>query len=247
MCPRGALYGFNPRSCFVTSDEREEIMDRRRFVISAFACGAGLTTASRSFGAPIQTDLAKLTEGNLLKVFNRRITVLRDGTRNGARLSEAEGDGVAYLDGTEFANGTIEVDIRGKDVQQRSFVGVAFHGVDGATYDAVYFRPFNFRAADPARRVRAVQYISHPTYTWEKLRTEHPGKYEQPVTPAPDPNGWFHARIVVASPKVSVYVDDAKAPSLIVAQLSGRGRGLVGLWAGNYSGGDFANFKLLSA
>jgi hypothetical protein len=26
---------------------------------------------------------------------------------------------------------------------------VAFHGVDATTYDSIYFRPFNFRAADP--------------------------------------------------------------------------------------------------
>jgi hypothetical protein len=154
---------------------------------------------------------------------------------------------VAYLEGTEFANGTIELDIRGKDVQQQSFVGVAFHGVDGATYDAVYFRPFNFRAEDPARRTRAVQYISHPTYSWQKLRAEHPGKYEQAVTPVPDPNGWFHVRVVVASPNVSVFVEDAKAPSLIVSQFSERRKGRIGLWVGNNSGGDFANLKLISA
>jgi hypothetical protein len=94
----------------------------------------------------------------------------------------------------EFANGTIELDIRGKDVQGQSFVGVALHGVDGTTYEAIYFRPFNFRAADSTRRAHAVQYISQPTHTWQKLRTEHPGMYENAVNPAPDPNGWFHAR-----------------------------------------------------
>jgi hypothetical protein len=54
-------------------------------------------------------------------------------------------------------------------------------------------------------------------------------------------------RIVVASPKVSVFVDGANEPSLIVSQLSARGQGLIGLWAGNYSGGDFANLKLIPA
>src|SRR2546423_9109024 len=42
-------------------------------------------------------------------------------------------------------------------------------------------------------------YVSHPTYPWQKLRAEHPGEYEQPVSPAPDPNGWVHVRVVVAS------------------------------------------------
>src|SRR5207249_1314649 len=141
---------------------------------------------------------------------------------------------------------TIEPDLaalaEGNDVQQQSFVGVAFHGVDGTTYDAIYFRPFNFRAVDPARRIHAVQYISHPTYTWQKLRTEQLGKFEQAVNPVPDPNAWFHVRVVVASPRVSVFVGDAKEPSLVVDQLSDRKKGLIGLWVGNNSGGDFANF-----
>ncbi|OLC73994.1 MAG: hypothetical protein AUH78_12145, partial [Gemmatimonadetes bacterium 13_1_40CM_4_69_8] len=163
----------------------------------------------------------------------------------GLRLSSSPGDGVAYLRGTEFGNGTIEVDIRGKDVQGQSFVGIAFHGVDSTTYDAIYFRPFNFRTPDSTRHSHAVQYISHPTYTWQKLRAERPGSFEQPVSPAPDPNAWFHVRVVVASPKVSVFVGDAKQPSLVVDQLNDRTKGLVGLWVGNGSGGDFANLKII--
>ncbi len=162
-------------------------------------------------------------------------------------MNESPGDGVAYLPGIEFVNGAIEFDVKGKDVQQQSFVGVAFHGVDGTTYDAIYFRPFNFRTEDQARRIRAVQYVSHPAYTWQKLRTEQPGKYEQPVNPVPDPNAWFHARLVIASPKVSVFVGDAKEPCLAVNQLSDRKKGLLGLWVGNNSGGDFANLKIIPA
>lgn len=224
-------------------------MTRRCFVVSAFACATALSTRSRSFGQSraIHPDLAKLAADNRLRIVNRTASSLRDADRTGVRLSEAPGDGVAYLEGIEFANGTIELDLRGKDIQQQSFVGVAFHGVDRATYDAVYFRPFNFRAEDPARRSRAVQYIAHPAYPWQKLRSEHPGKYEQAVSPVPDPNGWFHMRVVVASPKVSVFVEDAEEPSLMVSQLSERGKGLIGLWVGNVSGGDFANLKLIPA
>jgi hypothetical protein len=220
-------------------------MYRRDFVISTFACVLELSTASRALGQKkaIEPDLAALAEGKGLKVFNRSLSALND--KKGVRLSESPGDGVAYLEGLEFANGAIEFDVRGKDVQGQSFVGVAFHGQDEKTYDAVYFRPFNFKAEDPARHAHAVQYISHPTYTWQKLRTEQPGKYEQSVSPAPDPNGWFHARVVVASPKVSVFVNDAKEPCLVVDQLSDRKKGLVGLWVGNASGGDFANFKIV--
>lgn len=220
-------------------------MYRRDFVISTFSCVLGLSNAPIVFGQKktIEPDLAALVEGKGLKVFNRSLSALND--KKGVRLSESPGDGVAYLEGVEFANGVIELDIKGKDVQQQSFLGVAFHGLDDKTYDGIYFRPFNFKAEDPARRIRAVQYISHPTYTWNKLRTEQPGKYEKAVSPVPDPNDWFHARIVVASPKVSVFVNDAKEPSLVVEQLSDRKKGLVGLWVGNTSGGDFASLKIV--
>src|SRR6185503_9919733 len=134
--------------------------------------------------------------GKGLILSEHRATRLVDGARKGVRLSEAPGEGPAFFAGIELANGTIELDLRGKDVAQQSFVGVAFHGVDGTTYDAIYFRPFNFRTEDAARRIRAVQYVSHPVNTWQKLRTEQPGKYEKPVNPVPDPNAWFHARVV---------------------------------------------------
>ena len=61
--------------------------------------------------------------------------------------------------------------------------------------------------------------------------------------PPPDPNGWFHARVVVAWPKVSVFVNDAKEPSLVVEQLSDRKSGRVGLWV-DVGGGEFANLKI---
>jgi hypothetical protein len=222
-------------------------MNRRSLTVATFICLVAVLSSSPRPAAQkqaVQPDLAALAAGKALTVFNRTASGLTDGARKGVRLSEAEGDGVAYLPGIEFGDGTIEFDVRGKDVQQQSFVGVAFHGVDGTTYDAIYFRPFNFKTDDQARRVRAVQYISHPTYTWQKLRTEHPGQYEKPVNPVPDPNGWFHARVVVSSPKVSVFIDDGKEPALVVDQLSTRKKGLIGLWVGNTSGGDFANLTV---
>jgi hypothetical protein len=220
----------------------------RRIAVLALSTAAALVTASGAAGQqrPIEPDLAALAAGQGLQVFNRSASSLSDSGRKGLHLSESPGDGVAYLAGVEFASGTIELDVRGKDVLQQSFVGVAFHGVDGTTHEAIYFRPFNFRAQDPERRAHAVQYVFEPAYSWQRLRTEHPGVYEQPVNPAPDPNAWFHVRVVVAGAKVSVFVGDATAPSLVVQRLSDRGKGLVGLWVGNNSSGDFANLRIRS-
>jgi len=225
-------------------------MNRRNFVIVTFASAVQLSAASRILAQQktVEPDLAKLADDKVLKVFaSRTVTSFNEGGKKGIRFSENQGEGAAYVPGLEFANGAIEFDVRGKDVLQQSFVGVAFHAVDGMTYDAIYFRPFNFKSEDPVRHGHCVQYISQPIHTWQKLRSEQPGKYEQPVNPVPDPNAWFHARVVIESPKVTVFVGDAKEPSLVVTQLSDRKKGLIGPWVGNGSGGDFANFKILSA
>ncbi len=211
----------------------------------AIALLIGITTfAAPLAGAAVEkVDLSAATR----RVNNRHVATLVDGERSGIRLDEASGDGLVWFPGTRFSNGTIELDIRGRDLTGRSFVGVAFHGVDAETYDVVYFRPFNFHSPDPARRAHSVQYISHPVYTWNKLRSEHPGQYEKAIESAPPPNDWFHARIVVAHPKVSVFVDGADAPSLVVDQLNDRGEGWIGVWVGNGSNGDFAELSVQPA
>jgi hypothetical protein len=65
------------------------------------------------------------------------VSSFSDGAKKGVRFSEVLGNGVAYLPDITFANGTIEFDVKGKDVFQKSFMGVVFHGVDGATFDAM--------------------------------------------------------------------------------------------------------------
>lgn len=221
-------------------------MNRRDFVISALIAAGGCVSRISAQTKVIEVDLSKLVDGKGLKVFNRNVSSFSDGPRRGLRLDAARGEGIAYLQGVEFANGSIELDIRGKEVREQSFVGVAFHGVDGTTYDAVYFRPFNFRAEDPVRRSHAVQYISSPIYKWQKLRTEHPGKYENAVILYRIRTSGFMHGSWSPAPKVSVFVEDAKEPSLVVGQLSDRGKGLTGLWVDNF-GGDFANFKIVPA
>lgn len=108
-------------------------------------------------GALQRIDLAERLTAGKLRAVNRDVTRLQ-GSRDGVHVTEREAPGVVWIDGSDFAEGTIEVDVRGRDVLQRSFVGVAFHRKDDNTYDTVYLRPFNFRADDPARRQNAVQH-----------------------------------------------------------------------------------------
>lgn len=211
---------------------------------AALCFSSGLSGAQPDALAP---DLSVATAERGWTLVNRSAHLIEKDGAPALHLEGKDGYGYARLSDFEFSDGTIEFDARGRDVVQGSFLGLAFHGgADAKTYDAIYFRPFNFRAADPVRRAHAVQYISHPTYTWKKLRADSPGRYEQPITPPPDPNGWFHVRIVVAWPRVSVFVDHAQEPSLVVEQLSDRKRGWIALWT-DVAGGDFAALRLTPA
>ena len=174
-----------------------------------------------------------------LRVVNRQATKIHD--RNGVRLSAASGNGVAWVEGTDFRSGTIEVDIRGQEAMQQSYVGVAFHRDDDSTYEAVYLRPFNFRAQDPARKQHAVQYISLPKFDFQDLRDEFPEKFENPVDASIVPTDWVKLRVVVEGSKVQIHVGSAKELTLGVRKLGQLDGGHVGLWVGNQSGGDFAN------
>ncbi|GAA4446847.1 hypothetical protein GCM10023189_02400 [Nibrella saemangeumensis] len=189
-------------------------------------------------------DLATLAQDPKIVVVNRSATALSEGPQKGVRLDQRPGEGLLWLPDVTFTNGSIEFDVRGKDVLQQSFVGIAFHGQNDSTYEAVYFRPFNFRSEDPVRRIHAVQYISHPTYSWQKLRTEFPNKYEAAVAPAPDPNGWFHVRIEVTGSNVRAFVNQSTTAALEVEPIQKRPGNRIGLWVGNASGGDFANLTI---
>jgi hypothetical protein len=211
--------------------------------LSALAALGAQPVCADSF-AP---DLAKLAAGEAGKVANRSVVRTDKDGAVAVGFDERPGDGFAWWPEVAFADGTIEFDARGQDVFQKSFLGVAFHGLDEKTFDAVYFRPFNFRATDPTRRQHAVQYIAHPAFSWQRLRSERPEEFENPVEPQPDPAGWFHVRIVVVHPTVKVFVNDGSEPCLVVTQLSDRQTGWVGLWVGNGSGGEFANLRITPA
>lgn len=193
-----------------------------------------------------QIDLAERLAAGKLRAVNREVTKL-EGTPGAVHVSENEGNGLIWVEGTDFAEGTIEVDARGRDVMQRSFLGIAFHAKDDKTYEAVYLRPFNFRAQDPARHQHAVQYIAVPDYDWPRLRKEFPEEFENPVDASVSPTDWVPLRVVVKGQTIQIYVGAAKAPALEVRKLGQQDRGMVGLWTGNGSDGDFRNLRIAPA
>jgi len=158
------------------------------------AAGLAATAQDRA----ISPDLSRVADGKGWKVAGRKASAFSADGKKGIRFDKQPGQGVAWLEDIEFADGTIELDVKGEDKPQQSFVGVAFRVVDEKTHDATYFRPFSFKTADAARKVRGVQYGSHPQFPWQKLRQDRPGTYEKAINPVPDPDGstpasWFRS------------------------------------------------------
>lgn len=186
----------------------------------------------------IQPDLTKI-DTSVNWVLHGRDVIVNDGIHFNSKPE----DGLLWLKDINFKNGTIELDVRGKNEKGKSFVGVAFHGLNDSVYDVVYFRAFNFN--HPDRKNHAVQYISHPKHTWWSLRKQFPEQYESDIKPTPNPDDWFHVTIEVAYPIVKAYVNYSTEPSLIINQLSNRKMGWVGFWAGYGSEGSYKNLKII--
>jgi hypothetical protein len=206
------------------------------------------TGESHGQGKVITPDLSRMAGGKGWTVHNATPEVAQVEGRAAVRL-KAKGDsatgiaGLAVADGVAFTTGRIEIDLKGKGVRP-SFVGVAFNVTDEKTFEAVYFRPFNFKAEGEFKG-RAVQYIAWPDHTWDKLRRNQPGKFEGPVGSVPDPDKWFHARIEVAEKQVRVYANEEKQPCLTVDRLAEGGKGRpVGLFV-DTGDGLYSDFKVI--
>ena len=197
--------------------------------------------ANKKTGATASDASVDSTQWTLV---NRSLSTINEGNREVLSVDSRKGAGLLLHPETQFGDGTIEFDVKGKNVPQKSFVGLAFHGVSEEMYDAIYFRPFNFNSPDSASHSHAVQYISIPGNGWKTLRDTHPGEYENSLDSPPDPDSWFHVRVELKYPQVRVYVNRSEHACLSVTQLSDHREGWVGFWVGDDSDGEFAGLKL---
>lgn len=163
--------------------------------------------------------------------------------------SPAGGEALAVVPGSNFENGSIEVDVaglleEGARADARGFIGVAFDvAPNGGRFKSFYIRPTNGRAPDQLRRNHSTQYVSFPEFPWDRLRKEEPGVYESYVDL--DAAAWTHLRVQVDGDKASLYVNRTEQPALIVNDLKARVRGgAIALWIGGGTDGYFANLSI---
>lgn len=163
--------------------------------------------------------------------------------------ADADAEQLVVIEGAPFSSGVIEVEVAGEPGPgaaqgARGFVGVAFRvQPDMLTYDAFYLRPTNGRAEDQERRNHAVQYISHPAWTWDRMRKETPSRYEAYVDL--QPAAWTKVRIEVRGDRARLYVHGNQQPTLVVndVKTGASAKGAVALWLGP---GTIAHFRNLT-
>ena len=160
-----------------------------------------------------------------------------------------DGERLALIAGSEFADGAIEIDLAGDSLPgapptARGFAGIAFHVMGGgAAYESFYLRPKNGRAEDQEQRNHSVQYMSLPDFPWARLRQETPGRYESYVDLIA--GEWTKVRIEVHGVKARIYVNAAPQPVLIVNDLKhGASHGGLAYWIGPGTVAHFTGLKI---
>ena len=206
-------------------------------------------TASSGERIVFVPDLAKITQPAEWTVHNRTATFIKDQQQGSVSFDAQPEAGIAWLKNNLIGseNLTIEVDLKGSDEKDKSYLGIAFNGQDEKNYEAVYFRPFNFNAADPMRKSHAVQYIAEPDHPWEQLRKDQPGSYENAISPPVNPNEFFHLKMILNKQQLRVFVNNATEPTLTVERLTADKTGWIGFWMGKNSAGAFKNLTIAPA
>ncbi len=220
-----------------------------RTVLMSLIAGACLAGSLRA-----QESEWSLTSVDGLRPINVQAEPVEHDGKEGLRVARADdytdGGTLVLLEGSDFRDGTIELELAGEpapgaDPSMRGFVGVAFRvdPADPGRYECFYLRPTNGRADNQLQRNHSVQYVSHPEYPWYRLREESPGVYESYVDLVP--GEWTQVRIEVEGTSARMYVHGSDQPTLIVNDLRHEERsGRIALWLHSSTLAHFRNLKI---
>ncbi len=165
-------------------------------------------------------------------------------------LSPDTPNSIALVIDSDFANGTIEVDLYSTIAKKmlglsRGFAGIAFRVSDDMeTYEVVYVRPANGRVESEVRRSHALQYAAHPDFHFDVSRKESPGVYETAADIGLDE--WIRLRIEVEGDRASVFVNDESALDVVALKLGADRRGRIALWVGIGTKAYFSNLTVIA-
>ncbi len=157
----------------------------------------------------------------------------------------------AALVGSDFHNGTIEVDVCAKllpDAPEyaRGFIGLVFRASeDGREFESFYVRPTNGKNCDdPVRRSHGCQYFSYPGYTFAYFRKFGITDYENKVDSI-ELGKWSHLKAVVEEKQADFFVDEVHVLHVNDLKHEASARGNVGLYVDIGTNGFFKNLKII--
>ena len=223
-------------------------------------CGFAVvsTLSPGSVHAQTRATSSQLTPDTRLEAVNTRPMWTEYRGRQALQLAPLAGQEQAtdqemwvVLAGTEFSNGSIEVDVAGARRKGyaadnasafKGFIGVSFR-VRGDTAERFYVRTENARLDDQLFRNRTTQYEAPPNAPWQVLRKEAPGVYESYADM--EPGAWTTLRIDVSGTAARLYVNGAAQPALVVTDLKhGDSRGAIALWTRISVDAYFSNLRV---
>jgi hypothetical protein len=213
---------------------------------------SALVTLAIALQAASQAPEIALENGTgleLVRIVSQTVTYRGQKALRLTEAPDANNNAIALVNGVQFQDGTIDVDVAGlpsagSNQGARGFVGVAFRSTAHAgAYDCFYIRPTNGRADDQLRRNHSTQYVSEPDFPWQKLREEMPGVYESYADL--ETGAWTHLKIEVHGTRARLFVNGAAQPALIVNDLKrGVTSGQIGLWIGPGTEAHFRGLRI---
>ena len=156
----------------------------------------------------------------------------------------------ASLIGSNFHNGTIEVDVcgsllKGAPEYSRGFIGIVFRAAeDGREFESFYIRPTNGKdCSDPVRRSHGCQYFSYPGYTFAYFREFKITEYENHVDTIAL-NEWSRIKAIIEDDHGEFYVDGIKVLEVNGFKHGPQARGNIGLYVDIGTDGMFKNLNV---
>lgn len=177
------------------------------------------------------------------------LTLPISANQDPSRETLIDRDFMAWSRDIDFTDGVIELSVASVLADHappyaRGFIGVAFRIDEQQRFESIYLRPTNSRVDDQVRRNRSVQYVAYPDYTFPRLRTEEPGKYETYFDIPMEE--WIDLRLEVAGSAARLFVNRSIQPVLVVTdlKLGPAQRGGIGLWIEAGTVGYFADLAV---
>lgn len=164
------------------------------------------------------------------------------------KLNEYDINSYAKIIGSDFHNGTIEVDVRSRllpdaPALSRGFIGIAFRIAEGDDhFESFYIRPTNGRCEDSERKGHAVQYFSFPEYTFSYFREKGITKYEAPADIGLDE--WISLRAEIHGGCGHFFVNGILVLTVEEMKLGESAHGAVGLFVDIGTEGFFKNLRI---